>query len=184
MTGRLGRRISPLGTLPWDVCTRAALQCLPKALGSCCGTLRRGCVCHIESESVSRSVISWVTKKVQNVQFLPTPWIIACQAPLSMETSRLEYGSGLPCPPPGDLPNPGVKPGSPALQADSRPAELPPSNQKFGSNSLAHREMPFKTKVFLNGDCLRCTLRIWVPGAPETELSCVTLHLLFLLVGS
>ena len=36
-----------------------------------------------------------------------------------------EYWSGLPCPPSGDLPNPGIKPGSPALQADSLPSELP-----------------------------------------------------------
>ena len=41
------------------------------------------------------------------------------QAPLSMEFSRQEYWSGLPCPPAGDLPNPGIKPRSPALQADS-----------------------------------------------------------------
>ena len=47
------------------------------------------------------------------------PWTVVCQAPLSMELSRQEYWSGLPCPTPGDLPNPGIKPGSPALQADS-----------------------------------------------------------------
>ena len=41
------------------------------------------------------------------------------------EFSRQEYQSGLPCPPPRDLPNPGIKPRSPALQADSLPAELP-----------------------------------------------------------
>ena len=39
--------------------------------------------------------------------------------------SRQEYWSGLPCPPPGDLPNPGIEPESPALQADSLPAEIP-----------------------------------------------------------
>ena len=39
-----------------------------------------------------------------------TPWTVACQAPLSMEFSRPEYWSGWPCPPPGDLPNPGIKP--------------------------------------------------------------------------
>ena len=39
--------------------------------------------------------------------------------------SRQEYGSGLPCPPPGDVPDPGIKPGSPALQADSLPTEPP-----------------------------------------------------------
>ena len=56
------------------------------------------------------------------VQLSETPWTVAHQAPLSMEFSRLEYWNGLPCPPPGDLPNPGLKsvsPASPALQADS-----------------------------------------------------------------
>ena len=56
---------------------------------------------------------------------LATPWTVACQAPLSMGFSRQEYWSGLPFPSPGDLPDPGIEPGSPALQADSVPAELP-----------------------------------------------------------
>ena len=53
------------------------------------------------------------------VQLFVTLWPVAHQAPLSMGFSRQEYWSGLPCPPPGDLPDPGIKPGSPALQADS-----------------------------------------------------------------
>ena len=50
-----------------------------------------------------------------------TLWTVAHQAPLSMRFSQQEYwcGNGLPCPPPGDLPNPGMEPASPALQADS-----------------------------------------------------------------
>ena len=51
--------------------------------------------------------------------------MIAHQAPLSMEFSRQEYWSGLPFPSPGDLPNPGIKPRSPPLQADSSPSEPP-----------------------------------------------------------
>ena len=47
------------------------------------------------------------------------------QDPLSMRISRQEYWSGLPCPPPGDLPGPGIEPGSPALQVDSLPTKLP-----------------------------------------------------------
>ena len=47
-----------------------------------------------------------------------TPWTIACLAPLSMEFSRQEYWSGLPFPSPGDLPDPGIKPGFPVLQAE------------------------------------------------------------------
>ena len=55
---------------------------------------------------------------------LETPWTINQQAPLSMGFSRQEYWSGLPFPSPGDLPNPGIEAGSPALQADSLPTEL------------------------------------------------------------
>ena len=47
------------------------------------------------------------------------------QDPLPMEFSRQEYWSGLPFPPPGDLPDPGIKPKAPALQADSLPSEPP-----------------------------------------------------------
>ena len=47
----------------------------------------------------------------------------ACQAPLPMGSSRQEYWSGLPCPLPEDLPNPGTEPESPALQADSLPGK-------------------------------------------------------------
>ena len=49
------------------------------------------------------------------IQLFVTPWTVALQAPLSMGFSRPEYWSGLPCPPPGDLPDPGIKPGSPVL---------------------------------------------------------------------
>ena len=48
----------------------------------------------------------------------------ACQAPLSMGFSRQEYWSGLPFPSPGDLPDPGIEPGSPAFQSDALPTEL------------------------------------------------------------
>ena len=53
------------------------------------------------------------------------PWAVACQAHMSMEFFRQEYWSGLPFPSPGDLPDPGIKPRSPALQADSLPSEPP-----------------------------------------------------------
>ena len=55
---------------------------------------------------------------------LATPWTVAPQIPLSMGFSRQVYWSGLPFPSPGDLSNPGIEPGSPALQADSLPTEL------------------------------------------------------------
>ena len=63
---------------------------------------------------------------------LATPWTIACQAPLSMGFSRQEYWSGLPFPSPGDLPNPGIEPGSSASQADALPSEPPGKPQHQG----------------------------------------------------
>ena len=56
---------------------------------------------------------------------LATPWTVVYQAPLSMEFSRQEYWSRLLFPSPGDLPNPGIKPGSPALEADALTSEPP-----------------------------------------------------------
>ena len=61
---------------------------------------------------------------ISHVQLFVTPWTVAHQAPLSMEFSRQEYWSGLPFPS-EDLPNPGIEPGSPALQVDSSPSEPP-----------------------------------------------------------
>ena len=52
------------------------------------------------------------TQSLCLVQFFETPWTVAHQAPLSMGFSRQEYWSGLPCPPPGDLPDPGIEPSS------------------------------------------------------------------------
>ena len=54
-----------------------------------------------------------------------TPWTVTYQAPLSMGLSRQEYWSGLPFPSPGYLPEPGIEPGSPALQADTLLSEPP-----------------------------------------------------------
>ena len=51
-----------------------------------------------------------VLSRFSCVQLFATLWIIACQAPLSIEFFRQEYWSGLPCPPPGNLFNPGIEP--------------------------------------------------------------------------
>ena len=64
-------------------------------------------------------------KSLSRVQLFGTPWTVAYQAPPSMGFSRQEYWSGLPFPYTGDLPNPGVEPGSPALQTDALPSEPP-----------------------------------------------------------
>jgi len=57
--------------------------------------------------------------RFSRVLLFAAPWTIACQGPLSMGFSRQEYWSGLPFPSLGNLPDPRIKPGSPALQADS-----------------------------------------------------------------
>ena len=67
----------------------------------------------------------WKSKSLNSVWLFATPWTVACQAPLSMEFSRSTYWSGLPCPPPGNLPNPGIKLRSLTLQVDSLPVEPP-----------------------------------------------------------
>ena len=64
-------------------------------------------------------------KFLSRVRFFATPWTVAYQAPLSMGFSRQEYWSGLPFPSPGDRPNPGIEPRSPALQADALNSEPP-----------------------------------------------------------
>ena len=64
-------------------------------------------------------------KSLSRVRLFATPWTVAHQAPLSVEFSRWEYWSGLPFASPGDLPNPGIKLGSPALRADAIPSEPP-----------------------------------------------------------
>ena len=69
----------------------------------------------VRSESVTRSVMSDAA----------TQWTVVSQVPLSIGFSKQEYWSGLPFPSLGNLPNPGIEPRSPALQADSLPSVLP-----------------------------------------------------------
>ena len=67
-------------------------------------------------------------KSLSHVRLFVIPCTVAHQAPPSMEFSRQEYWSGLPFPSPGDLPDPGIEPGSPALRADALPSK-PQGNQ-------------------------------------------------------
>ena len=72
-------------------------------------------------------------KSLSRVRLFATPWTVAYQAPPSMGFSRQECWSGLPFPSPGDLPDPGIKPGSPVLQADALPSEPPGKVPKKGN---------------------------------------------------
>ena len=86
-------------------------------------------------EMQSRGRLIWAKTRVKassqdglvlsHVWLFASAWTAAHQAPLSVEFSRQEYWSGLPCPSPGDLPDPGIKPISPVLQTDSLPTEPP-----------------------------------------------------------
>ena len=62
-------------------------------------------------------------KSLSRVRLFATPWTVAYQAPPSMGFSRQEHWSGLPFPSPGDLPDPGMEPGSPVFQADALTSE-------------------------------------------------------------
>ena len=97
------------------------LKCLwvPSHLGNCwvealVQDFRGGCL------NAGRACYS-----LSHVQLFLVPWAVDCQAPLSIGFSRQEYYSGLPLPSPGDLPDPGIEPRSPAQQADYLPSEPP-----------------------------------------------------------
>ena len=84
-----------------------------------------------QNHGFSRSLVWMWERKERKVKSLScvwlfaAPWTVAYKAPLSMEFSRQGYWSGLPFPSPGDLPNPGIEPGSPTLQADALTSEPP-----------------------------------------------------------
>ena len=75
------------------------------------------------TEDTVMDKLSWImyvkVKSLSRVRLFATPWTVAYQASLSMGFSRQEYWSGLPFPSPGDLPDPGIEPRSPALEADA-----------------------------------------------------------------
>ena len=83
---------------------------------------------------------------IKSCLILLTPWIVACQTSLSMGFTSQEYWSRLPCPPPGDLPNPGIEPRSPTLQADGLPSEPPGKPMNIGDDSLSLLQRIFLTQ--------------------------------------
>ena len=107
-----------------------------------------------ESESVGRLVMS---------DSFETPWTVARQAPQTMGFSSQEYWSGLPCPSPGDLPDPWIEPGSPALQADTLPSE-PPGKPLRASNSIWPQTFRGSVRSCLD---LVPSHRVWPAGRPS-----------------
>ena len=77
----------------------------------------------INGKTVKKKKKKVKVKSLSSVRLFATLWTVVHQASPSMGFSRQEYWNRLPFPSPGDLPNPGSKPGSPALQADALPSE-------------------------------------------------------------
>jgi len=102
----------------WSACVWDMSLC-----GSCLGgweSNHNNNSCHLLSTYYVRACV------LSHVRFFATPWTVAHQAPLSMGFPRQEYWSGSPFPPPGDLPDPVIKPVSPASPALAN--SLPPSH--------------------------------------------------------
>ena len=89
-------------------------------------------------------LVSYLVKSLSRVRLFASPWTVAHQAPPSMRFSRQEYWSELPFPFPGDLPDPGIKPRSPALQAGALTSE-PPGKQTLLQMESFQDYMPFLT---------------------------------------
>ena len=104
---------------PAQLCLPVLISVGPYEKNICFPDLKR---IHLKGKTECRRVCKLVT---QSCSTLATPRTIAHQVPLFMQFSRKEYWSGSPFPSPGDLPDPGIKPRSPALQADSLPSEPP-----------------------------------------------------------
>ena len=79
----------------------------------------------VGSQKIRRDLahVHVMLSRFSRVQLHAALWTVALQAPLSMGFSRQEYWCGLPFPSPGDLPNPEIEPGSPALEADALTSE-------------------------------------------------------------
>ena len=85
-------------------------------------------------------------KLLNRVLLFATPWTVAYKAPLSMEFSRQEYWSGLPFSSPGDLPDPGIEPRSPTLQADTLSSEPPEGKPTVSTLDKCQRVRSAKEK--------------------------------------
>ena len=116
--------------------------------------------CYVLYEQGVATVIRVKVKVTQCVQLFETPWT---------EFSRPEYWSRRPFPSPGDLPNPGIKPRSPALQADSLPAEPQGKPKNTGVGSLSLLQGIFLTEESNRGllHCRRILDQLSYQGGPR-----------------
>ena len=101
---------------------------------------------HVHQWHTDYFKLKWKWRSLSHAQLSVTSWTIAHRAPLSMGFSRWEHWSGLPCPPPGDLHNPGIEPRSPALQVASLLSEPPGNPKNTGVGSLSLLQWIFPTQ--------------------------------------
>ena len=89
-------------------------------------------------------VVESENESLSHVQLFATPWSVACQAPLFMGILQIRILEWVAMPSSRDLPNPGIKPRSPTMRADSLPSEPPgkPKNTGIGSLSLLQGNFP------------------------------------------
>ena len=126
---------------------------------------------NVKSKSISHSVMS------DSV----TPWTLAHQAPLSMGFSGREYWSGLPFASPGDLPDPGIEPASPALQTDSLLSE-PPGKYLFSISSVQFSHWVMSSSLWPHGlqhawpPCPSPTPRAYLNSCPSSWWSIQLSH--------
>ena len=100
-------------------------------------------------------------KSLSRVRLFATPWTVAHQALPSTGFSRQEYWSGLPFPSPGDLPDPGIEPKSPTLQADALTSE-PPGKQTLQTNITG-----------MCGECSQCAHSVLTTLGLAWLMACV-----------
>ena len=109
---------------------------------------------------------------VSCVQLFVTPWTVAHQAPLSMEFFRQEYWNGLPCPPPGDLPNPGIVQFSSVAQLC--PTLCDPMNCSMPGLPVHHQLLELaQTHVHRVGDAIQPSHALSSPSRPAFNLSSI-----------
>ena len=91
------------------------------------------------------------------IRLFVTPWTVARRAPLSMGFSRQAYWSGWPFPSPGDLPDPGIEPAAPELQADSLPLSHQGNPRLFIESSYSHIPSPLPPQQSSVWECFSFT---------------------------
>ena len=106
-----------------NMLSRLVITSLPRSKCPLISWLQSPSAVILEPPKMKSDTVKVKVKSLSCVRLFGTPWTVAYHAPQFMEFSRQEYWSGLPFPSPRDLPDPGIKPRSPTLQANSLPSE-------------------------------------------------------------